>query len=160
MKTLIGQLVGSVTALVAAACCLGIPVVLSSLGAVGLGFLVQDSYLLPLFVAAVGINLWSLSRSAWRRGRRGPLVLATVAGGVGSIALWLLVTGLYPMTWLIYTSVAALVAASAWDVVARRQVGERAREREQLAHRLGRRGQAVASAHGARVPRTARPARG
>ena len=39
-----GGLFGAATA---AACCLGIPVVLSAVAAVGLGFLINDAYLLP-----------------------------------------------------------------------------------------------------------------
>jgi mercuric ion transport protein len=45
MKELIKQFGGILGAGIAAACCLGIPVILSALGAAGLGFLIHDAYL-------------------------------------------------------------------------------------------------------------------
>ncbi|MDA8110641.1 MAG: MerC family mercury resistance protein [Betaproteobacteria bacterium] len=102
---------------VAAACCLGIPVVLAAMGAAGLGFLVRDAYLLPIFAAFVALTLWLLARSARRRGDLKPLWLS-VAGGVTAIAgLWLLVTALYPRAWLLYAGLAALVAGTLWDAL-------------------------------------------
>ncbi len=55
--------------------------VLSKLGAVGLGFIVHDAYLLPLFVGFVGLSLWTLCRSASKCGAAGA-VLAGVAARV------------------------------------------------------------------------------
>jgi mercuric ion transport protein len=50
---------GSLTA----ACCLGVPAVVSALGALGLGFLINDFILFPLFFGFIGFTLWSLYRS-------------------------------------------------------------------------------------------------
>lgn len=117
MKDLLKQLSALFAAGVAAACCLGIPVVLAAMGAVGLGFLVRDAYLLPIFAVFVSFTLWLLARSARRRGNLKPLWLS-VAGGLAAIAgLWLLVTGLYPRTWLLYAGLAALVAGTLWDAI-------------------------------------------
>lgn len=102
---------------VAAACCLGVPLVLSTLGAVGLGFIIHDAYLLPLFVGFVALSLWTLHRSASRRSRLGPFWLALAGGVAGSIGLWLLVTGKYPHSWPLYTGLALLVSGSVWDVI-------------------------------------------
>ncbi|GAC1677781.1 MAG: hypothetical protein NVS9B2_28850 [Steroidobacteraceae bacterium] len=114
-----GSLIG---AGVAAACCLGVPLVLSTLGAVGLGFIVHDAYLLPLFAAFVGLSLWTLYRSASKRGRLGPFWLAAAGGVIGTIGLWLLVTGKYPHSDGVYVGLGLLVAGSVWDMVNRRRV--------------------------------------
>ncbi len=117
MKDLIKQFSGLIGAGVAAACCLGIPVVLASLGVVGLGFITYDAYLFPLFVGFIGFNLWLLYRSARTHQRLAPFWLGLVAGIAGAAALWLMVTGIRPMPWLVYTSLGVLVTGSLWDFV-------------------------------------------
>ncbi len=117
MKAFFEQIAGLLGAIVAAACCLGVPVILSTLGAVGLGFIVHDAYLMPLFVGFVGLSLWMLYRSARRHGDRRPFWLSLAGGLVGSVALWFMVTGLYPLPWLVYASLFVLIAGSVWDFV-------------------------------------------
>jgi mercuric ion transport protein len=117
MKELFKQFGSLLGVGVAAACCLGVPLVLSTLGAVGLGFIIHDAYLLPLFVGFVALSLWTLHRSASRRARLGPFWLALAGGVAGSIGLWLLVTGKYPHSWPLYAGLALLVSGSVWDVI-------------------------------------------
>jgi len=117
MKELIKQLSGLAGAGVAAACCLGVPVVLAAVGAVGLGFLVHDAYLLPIFVGFVGLSLWLLYRSARGHGRLAPFWLATAGSVFAAAGLWLLVTGLYPINGSVYVGLGVLVAGSVWDFV-------------------------------------------
>ncbi len=117
MKYLIQQLSGALGASIAAACCLGIPVVLSAVGAVGLSFLVKDAYLFPLFVAFVGFSLWMLYRAARAHGSLAPFWLGLAGALLGTAGLWLLVTGLYPMTWSVYGGIGLLVVGSVWDLV-------------------------------------------
>lgn len=117
MKDLLKQFGSLIGAGVAAACCLGLPLVLSTLGAVGLGFIVHDAYLLPLFVGFIGLSLWSLYRSARRHVRLQPFWLALIGGIEASVALWLLVTGTYPHSWPMYVGLMLLVSGSAWDQV-------------------------------------------
>jgi len=102
---------------VAAACCLGLPVVLAALGAVGLGFLVKDAYLLPIFVAFAMLSLWMLYHSARSHAYLAPFWLGLTGAIVGTAGLWLLVTGIYPLPALIYSGLVGLVAGSVWDVV-------------------------------------------
>ncbi len=117
MKSLIEQFVGLIGAGIAAACCLGIPAVLAALGAVGLGFLIHDAYLFPLFVGFASLSLWLLYRSAKRHGQLSPFWLSMSGAILGAAALWLLVTGIFPQPWLIYVGFLGLVAGSVWDFV-------------------------------------------
>lgn len=79
MKTWMISLCSCIGSGFTAICCLGTPAVISLLSAVGLGFLVQDGVLIPLLFLFVGLNLWALSRSLRRHGRKGPLSLALVS---------------------------------------------------------------------------------
>ncbi len=117
MKEILKQFGSLLGAGVAAACCLGVPLVLSTLGAVGLGFIIHDAYLLPLFVGFIALSLWSLYRSARKHARLQPFWLALIGGIVGSVALWLLVTGTYPHSWPLYAGLALLVSGSVWDTI-------------------------------------------
>ncbi len=121
MKDTIKQFAGLIGAGTAAACCLGLPAVLAVMGAAGLGFLIHDAYLFPLFVGFLVLSLWPLYRSARAHGDRRPFWLSLAGAVVGIVALWLMVTGLYPMPWLVYGSLVVLVAGSLWDLVNGRQ---------------------------------------
>lgn len=117
MTDLLKQLGSLIGAGIAAACCLGVPLVLSTLGAVGLGFIIHDAYLLPLFVGFVALSLWTLYRSAGKHGRMQPFWLALVGGIVCSISMWLLVTATYPHSWPVYAGLVLLVSGSVWDLI-------------------------------------------
>ena len=111
MKALIKQLSGLVGAGVAAACCLGVPVVLAAVGAAGLGFLINDAYLVQIFVAFVALTLWLLYRSAREHQDFLPFSVALAGALAGVVGLWLFVTGSYPKSWPIYFGLTALLAA-------------------------------------------------
>jgi len=130
VKELMKQLSGVVGAGVAAACCLGVPVVLAAVGAAGLGFLINDAYLVPIFGAFVALSLWLLYRSARSHASLVAFWIGLAGGLVGAVGLWLMVTGLYPKSWLIYVGLTVLVAASVWDVVNGRRAAACATVRE------------------------------
>jgi len=122
MRNLMKQLGSACGAGVAAACCLGAPVILSAAGTVGLGILINDAYLFPLFVVFTSLNLLLLFRSARGHFSRAPLRLG-LAGGIAAMsALWLLVTGLYAAPWLVYIGLAALLTGSLWDALNGRKI--------------------------------------
>ena len=87
-KYLLQQLGSLFGALFAAACCPGLPVLLSALSAAGLGCLTRDEAPIPLMITFVALNLWLLWHAAGCHAKRRPLWLG-VAGGV------LAVVGLY-----------------------------------------------------------------
>ena len=120
-KDIVSQFSGLLGSAFAAACCLGLPLALSALGALGLGFIAQDAYLMPLFAAFVSFTLWQLYRSARRNDYMPPFWLGVSAVSVSLVSMWLTVTGLYPMTAVIIISLLALVAASLWDIIVTRR---------------------------------------
>jgi hypothetical protein len=104
------QIIGPTGSAISGACCLGFTPFLAGLSSIGAGFLINDRVLIPLFVLFLGITLWGLRSSRRHHGRSGPVVLGVVASLVAFAALWFLVP-------LAYAGLAALVAASAWDIV-------------------------------------------
>lgn len=117
MKAFLEQFAGMVGAGVAAACCLGIPAVLAALGTLGLGFIIHDAYLFPLFVGFAGLSLWLLYRSARQHGQMSPFWLSLGGAVFGATGLWLMVTGLFAQPWSVVVGLAVLVAGSMWDYV-------------------------------------------
>lgn len=114
MKETVKQLGSLFGAGIAAACCLGVPVILGAVGAVGLGFLINDAYLFPLFVAFAALNLWGLFRSARTHGNLAPFWVGLAGGAVAAAGLWLLVTGHSPTGVPVYAGLGVLVAGSIW----------------------------------------------
>lgn len=80
------------------------------LGSLGLGFLLESTYLLPLTATFLGLALLALGfRASTRRGYR-PLVL-----GITSAFAILAFKFVYPAPSLVYAGLLGLVAASAWN---------------------------------------------
>jgi mercuric ion transport protein len=127
MKYFLEQIASMTGAGISAACCLGIPLVLSAVSAVGLGFLIQDAYLLPIFAGFVGLTQWIQYRTARQYQHFGPFWLSLAGGGIAIVSLGLLLTGVYGAPWLVYLGTSALVGASIWgfiDSLAARRKGQ------------------------------------
>ena len=112
MHDFMKQFAGLVGAAIAAACCLGISAVIAAVGAVGLGFLIHDAYLFPIFVGFIALSLRLLYRSARGHADLAPFWLGLGGGVFGAAGLWLLVTGLYPMPGLVYGGLALSLRAA------------------------------------------------
>ena len=110
MGDLIKQWASALGAIFAAACCLGLPLLLSALTAAGLGFLIHDAILIPLLMAFVALNLWLLWRTTGRHHSRWTFGLGA-AGGVAAVV------GLYVHPAVAVIGLLALVVASARDFV-------------------------------------------
>lgn len=117
IKALLGEWIGLIIAVIAAACCLGISAIVTAVTAIGLGFLIRDVYLLPIFVIFVLFSLLVLFRSCRRHRKFLPFWLGLLGGIAGITALSFLITGMYAMPWLIYLGLITLVVASIWDFV-------------------------------------------
>jgi len=121
MNEKLSQYGGLSGAAIAAACCLGLPVVLSAVAAVGLGFLLHDAFLLPMFVGFAGLNLWTLYRSARKHESLSEeAMLAFWVGSIGAsvstLGLGLTVTGILPVAViLVYIGLALFIVANIWD---------------------------------------------
>jgi mercuric ion transport protein len=108
---------GALGAVFAALCCMGAPIIVGVLGAVGLSWLRQDAILWPLMFLSLGVALWGLARDRRRHGASGPFA-AAVGGAVALVAGVVFVHGL-PARLLIYGGALALLLATGWNIVAR-----------------------------------------
>ena len=104
---------------IAFAICSGVPALLMVLTAIGVGALAQHAYMFPVFVAAVGLNLWLLHNDGARLRAYRPPFWAGVAFGVSAVAaFWLSVTGFLPAVWWwSYVGLVGMLAASVWSFV-------------------------------------------
>jgi mercuric ion transport protein len=108
---------GVLGAVFAALCCMGAPLIVSVLAAIGLSWLRQDAILWPLMFLSLGIAFWGLWGDRRRRhGLLGPLALATV-GALALVAGVVLVHG-PPARLVIYAGALVLVAATLWNISA------------------------------------------
>jgi len=80
------------------------------LSSLGIGFLWEGPYLLPITVALLGIALAALAHGARQRRGYGPLVL----GGVGSVAV-ILAKFLFHRPWIAAVAAGLILAASVWN---------------------------------------------
>jgi mercuric ion transport protein len=108
--------IGILGAFVAAACCLGLPAVLSIVAAAGLGFLVNDAYLRPLLIVFLVVTLAGLVLGYRVHHRMWALVLG-VLSAIGAYT-FVYVHTIRPAA---YAAIAGLVAASIFNVILRRK---------------------------------------
>ena len=108
MKELIKQFSAWAGSVFAAACCLGIPAVVGALGAVGLGFLINDFILFPLFFGFIGFTLWTLYRSTRIHASMTSFWVGLTGGGIAAV-------GLFVHPWLVWTGLGSLLVGSVWD---------------------------------------------
>lgn len=146
------QLAGVFGAAFVTACCLGLPAVISVATALGAGFLLHDEVLFPLFVVFIVPALWGLRISTRHHGYAPPFWLGLVGAAVAAGGFWLLVSGWWPRSIVLYIGLAGLVGGSVWDLVRSRMVPSCAPEPGATAFENGRpnlkRGAAIATAVG------------
>jgi mercuric ion transport protein len=106
--------IGIVGSFVAAACCLGLPAVLSIVAAAGLGFLVNDAYLRPLLIVFLLVTLAGLVLGYRVHHQPWGLILG-VLGSIGAYT-FVYVHTIRPAA---YTAIVGLVVASILNVVLR-----------------------------------------
>lgn len=100
--------IGASGAIFAALCCLGFPALLSLLSAVGLGFMVNNTVLLPLLSVFLAVALLGLYLGTLHHHKPWALVLGTASAA----ALLSVILNFAPNRLLAYAGIACLVAAS------------------------------------------------
>jgi mercuric ion transport protein len=103
---------GTGGSLFAALCCLGTPAVVTFAAAIGAGFLVNDTILLPLLAICLFAALWGLDQG--RKVYRDPRPLRL--GAAGRV---LLAGGVLPGGWMVALGAVLLIAGTSWNVIAR-----------------------------------------
>lgn len=102
---------GIAGAVFAALCCLGIPALVSIVGSVGLGFLINDAILLPLLVVFLIVTLGGLLLGL----RHHHHWSAVVVGGISAAALVLAMSGAFSRS-VIWAGIVGLVVSSVLNV--------------------------------------------
>lgn len=108
---------GSLGAVFAALCCLGVPFIVAALAAVGLSFLRSDPILWPLMIVSLLFALWGMWQGRRTHGMLGPFILGLLSG-IALVAGVIFVHG-FPARELIYVGSAGLIAATIWNARAR-----------------------------------------
>lgn len=106
---------GVVGSFIAAACCLGLPAIVSIFAALGLGFLINDAVLVPVLLVFLAVTLFGLFQGYGRHRRIWPLVVGVVSAL--AVLIFIFVAFSAPLA---YVAVGGLVAASVLNVIARR----------------------------------------
>ena len=121
MKDQTKKYTGLIGATITVACCLGLTVVISALTAIGLGFLIHDAILIPLFIIFIGINLWMLHNTGNHQEfihsgiALSPFKLARIGAAISILGLLLSVAGVAFSTLLVYAGLALFFAGNIWD---------------------------------------------
>jgi mercuric ion transport protein len=96
----------------AALCCLGFPALLSILSAIGLGFIVNDTILIPLLLLFLAVTLLGLYLGTRHHHEPWALIL----GGLSALAIAVVFLGLVPSRIVAYVGMTGLVIASILNV--------------------------------------------
>ena len=108
MKELMKQCTSVAGAGFAGACCLGVTAALSVLTAIGAGFLINDAFLIPLYLGLLALSVWLLYSSARPHGYLTPFWTGLGGAVVAFAGLWILPA-------LVYAGLAVLIGSSVWD---------------------------------------------
>jgi mercuric ion transport protein len=88
MKGLLDK-IGPAGAIITALCCLGLPVLISLLTAIGAGFLITDKFLLPLLALFLAVSVWGGYVSYRRHGRHAVVVVSVLGAVLTFAGVWL-----------------------------------------------------------------------
>lgn len=116
------DLAGAFGAIVAALCCAGTPLIVSALAAVGLTALRKDAILWPVMLLSLGIALWGFVEG-YRMHKAWTPLLVGLAGAI-SLALGVIVVHGFPAMQMIYLGALLLIAATVWNIMAKRRSRE------------------------------------
>jgi mercuric ion transport protein len=110
---------GALAAIVAALCCAGTPLIVAALAATGLSALRKDAILWPIMLVSLAVAIWGYWQGHRIHHSRAPLIVGVI--GAVSLALGVIVVHGFPAMQMIYGGAMLLVAATSWNIVARRR---------------------------------------
>jgi len=108
--------VGVVGSFIAAACCLGLPAVLSIVAAIGLGFIINDAILLPLMIVFLVVALIGLLFGYRVHRRPGPLAIDVVS----AVAIYFFIF-VRTVSLAAHLAITGLIVASVLNIMLRRK---------------------------------------
>ncbi len=108
--------IGIVGSFLAAACCIGLPAIVSIVAALGLGFLIQDAILRPLMLVFLAVTLIGLLLNFRVHRRFWPVAIALCSGVTAYVF-----TFVHHYVALAYLGIAGLIFASVLNVLMRRR---------------------------------------
>lgn len=104
-------------AVVAAAVCAGVPMVVAAFGAMGAAALTTHAAMYPVFVSCVALAGAMLYRESRRRGRMAPFWLGASGAVLSSAVLWIMVTNVVTLPlWALIVPLVAMVVAIVWNL--------------------------------------------
>jgi len=104
-QSMFGAIVGSFGGL----CCAGAPFIIAALTSLGVGFIINDFIVIPLFLVGAGWMLFSLKHNQKHHKNKKPLIIATL--GVIITAIGIFVTS------IIWGGIILMLAGSIMDMV-------------------------------------------
>jgi mercuric ion transport protein len=110
---------GALGAIAAALCCAGSPLIVAALAATGLMALRKDAILWPVMLVSLAVAMWGYWQGHRMHGIWAPLIVG--AFGAVSLALGVIVVHGFPAMPMIYGGAMLLVAATIWNIVARKR---------------------------------------
>jgi arsenite methyltransferase len=142
---LASEIAGVGAAMIAWFVCAGAPALLAAFGAIGAAGLAHHAYMFPAFAGLLGVSVWLIWRSGWRREDLRPFWLALGSGLFAVVTTWVSLVGILPaLGWWSYLGVAGLVGASIWSFLLGRQPGNCVNEMIREAKSRERRGTVAA----------------
>lgn len=78
------------------------------LTAIGAGFLINDAFLIPMYLGLLGLSVWLLHSAARPHDNLTPFYVGLGGALVAFAGLWILAV-------LVYAGLAVLIASSVWD---------------------------------------------
>ena len=114
MREFAKQLASMAGAAFAAACCLGMTAALSALMAVGAGFLIKATILIPLYVLLLALSVWLLYRSARAHDNLRAFWIGAAGAAIALLGLWI-------NSLLVYAGLLLLVTGSVTDFIRARR---------------------------------------
>ena len=109
---------GAFGAIVAALCCAGTPLIVAALAATGLSALRKDAILWPVMLVSLAVAIWGYRQGHRIHHESAPLIVGVI--GAVSLALGVIVVHGFPAMQMIYGGAMLLVAATIWNIVARK----------------------------------------